>query len=206
MARRKAQENPRYYTTFQVAQLLGVSAPAVVNWTNDGLLAAHRTPGGHRRIARDDLVAFARTRGLPLPPALDDHSDGRLRVLVVDDQVDFCEMIREFLLLKGGFQVETANSGFAAGLAVARLGPDVILMDLMMPDMDGFDVLRRLRRSEETRGIPVVACTGYRDPEIERRIDAEGFDSFLEKPLRLEALVETLRDLGRPRVRLRARR
>ncbi|MBN1336302.1 MAG: response regulator [Deltaproteobacteria bacterium] len=203
MARRNSPHpGPRYLTTFQVAKLLGVSAPAVVNWVDQGLLPAHRTPGGHRRITRDDLAVFARERGLPLSSHLGVHPGvhpgGGLRVLVVDDEVDFCDMVREYLLQKGGFQVEVATSGFAAGLTVARFGPDVILMDIRMPDVDGFDVLRRLRGSAETRHIPVIACTAWHDPDTLRRIRSATFDALLQKPFRLEDLVETLLRLGRP--------
>ena len=67
MARRKSNfSGPTYYTTYQVAKHLGVSLPTVVNWVNSGLLAAHRTPGGHRRIARNDIIAFAREHNYPL--------------------------------------------------------------------------------------------------------------------------------------------
>jgi len=144
-------------------------------------------------------VAFARARHLPLPPDLTGDAGDGLRILVVDDEVDFCEMIRDYLLMRGGFVVECANSGFSAGLTVARFRPHVILMDIMMPDMDGFDVLRQLRGAEETRLIPVIACTAYRDPVIERRIQTDGFDEFLEKPLRLHDLVMVVQRLGETR-------
>ena len=197
MARRKSsQQGPRHFTTFEVAKLLGVSPPAVVNWINQGLLPAHRTPGGHRRVTGGDLAVFARSRDLPLPPEAEEEAAVGERVLVVDDETDFCEMIREYLLEKGGFQVEIATSGFAAGLVVSRFRPHVILLDLMMPGMDGFDVLHRLRGAEETRRIPVIACSAYADPAVRRRVRSEGFDAFLEKPLRLDDLRRLIVRLG----------
>ena len=146
MARKKGSyDGPVYYTTFQVAKFLGVSLPTVVNWVNSGKLDAHRTPGGHRRIARNDIIAFARNHEYPLAGELAESVTGRHKVLVVDDEEDFAEMVRDYLSLKGGFEVEVANAGFQAGLTVARFKPDAILMDIMMPDMDGFEVLRTLR-------------------------------------------------------------
>jgi excisionase family DNA binding protein len=193
MARRKKTYNgPIYYTTYQVAKYLGVSLPTVVNWVNSGLLSAHRTPGGHRRIAHNDVIAFARQNSYPIAAELRQAGGGHKRVLIVDDETDFSDMVRDYLGLKADFEVEVADSGFQAGFTVARFRPDVILMDLMMPDMDGFEVTRMLRKDADTRHIPIIACTAYRDPEVERRISAEKFDGFVEKPLKLNVLLELI--------------
>ena len=168
MSRRsKVESGPVYFTTFQVARLLGVSAPTVVNWVKNGLLVAHRTPGGHRRIARADLVRFAEQNDYPVPDApeagAEPVSAGGRRILIVDDQREFCNVVRDFLELRGDCRVEVADSGFAAGLTVARFRPEVILMDILMPDMDGFEVIRMLKADPETRDIPVIACTAVHD-------------------------------------------
>jgi excisionase family DNA binding protein len=192
MPRRKNHlDGPTYYTTYQVAKFLGVSLPTVVNWVNSGLLVAHRTPGGHRRIARNDVLTFARVNDYPLSREfLEQGAGARRKVLVVDDEADFSDMVRDYLVLKGGFEVEVAHSGFQAGYTVARFKPDIILMDILMPDMDGFEVHRRLRSDPETRHIPVIACTAYRDPTVDARIQEVKFDGFVEKPLKLDALLE----------------
>ena len=184
-------KGPVYYTTFQVAKFLGVSVPTIVNWIEAGRLDAHKTPGGHRRIAQGDLITFARAHRYPIAPEFAD-AVALNKVLVVDDEVDFAELVREYLQLKGGYTVEIASSGFDAGFAVARFQPDLILMDIMMPDMDGFQVHELLKGDPATRHIPVIACTAYRDPEIEARIRKQTFDGFLEKPLKLEQLLRTV--------------
>lgn len=195
MPRRKNKlDGPTYYTTYQVAKFLGVSLPTVVNWVNSGLLVAHRTPGGHRRIARNDLLTFARENDYPLSREFLEQSAGASRkVLVVDDEADFSDMVRDYLVLKGGFEVEVAQSGFQAGYTVARFKPDIVLMDILMPDMDGFEVHQRLRSDPETRHIPVIACTAYRDPAVDARIQEVKFDGFVEKPLKLDALLDLIR-------------
>lgn len=189
MPRKKVPyDGPIYYTTFQVAKFLGVSLPTVVNWVKSGKLRAHKTPGGHRRIGHTDILVFARTHEYPVSP---DFAAAAVtnRVLVVDDERDFAELVGEFLHLKGHFEVEVADSGFCAGFAVARFKPDLIVMDLMMPDMDGFQVHDMLRADPHTHHIPVIACTAYRDPDVQSRIEQQGFDGFLEKPLKLDALL-----------------
>ncbi len=184
-----------YYTTYQVAKFLGVSLPTVVNWVNSGLLSAHRTPGGHRRIAHNDVIAFARNNEYPVARELLEVGGGGRKVLIVDDEKDFSDMVREYLDLKGDLEVEVADSGFHAGFTVARFRPDLILMDIMMPDMDGFEVLRMLRDDADTRHIPIIACTGYRDPAVDQRIREESFDGFIEKPLKLDSLLELIRGM-----------
>ncbi|MCP4810489.1 MAG: response regulator [Proteobacteria bacterium] len=188
MARQKPN-GPTYYTTYQVSKILGVSLPTVVNWVNSNKMRAHRTPGGHRRIARNDLIGFAREFNYPLSDEFLAESTGRRRVLIVDDERDFSDMVREYLTIKGQFDVEVADSGFAAGYTVARFKPDIILMDIMMPDMDGFEVIRMLRAGRDTRHIPIVACTAYRDVEVERRVQEESFNGFIQKPLKLDELL-----------------
>lgn len=187
-----AKPKPRdFFTSRQVADLLGVSDTTVVNWIDSQRLPAGKTGGGHRRVARADLVAFARDHGYRLPrDVLVEHE--RPRVLVVDDDQDFAETVREYLS-RYDFDVAVEVSGFSAGFEVRRHKPDVILLDLMMPTMDGFEVLSKLRGDEETCHVPVIACTGYRDPAMDERIREARFDNLVEKPLRLDKLVELLR-------------
>ncbi len=182
---------PKYYTTFQAAGILGVSLATVVNWTREGLLAAHRTPGGHRRIAEADLLAFARAYNIPVPKEVSDTGAARRRVLVVDDDEDYLGTVRKILELKGGFSVEVARSGFGAGVAVERFRPDAILMDIRMPGMDGFEVTENLKNMRSGRPVPVIGCSAYADEAVRARID-QVFDRFLSKPLDYDLLLETL--------------
>jgi excisionase family DNA binding protein len=195
MARRKNQyDGPVYYTTYQVAKFLGVSLPTVVNWVKGGLLAAHRTPGGHRRIAHKDVVAFARKNDYPIARELLDRGDGRKRVLIVDDEKDFADMVGEYLCMQDDLDVEVADSGFQAGMTVARFKPDLILMDIMMPGMDGFEAHRMLQDDKDTRHIPVVAVTAYHDKAVVQRIQDEDFDGFMQKPVKLDQLLLVVRE------------
>lgn len=189
---RTSPAGPKYYTTHGVARLLGVSLPTVVNWADSGLLEVHRTPGGHRRISREALVTFSKKHEYPLPPE-EFGGSGPPRVLVVDDDTDFGQMVIDYIALKSDYEVCLADSGFAAGLAVAEFKPNLILMDLMMPGMDGFEAARALRQRKDQRQIPIIACTGHGDPAVERRIEEEGFQGWIQKPLALEDLLGTIR-------------
>lgn len=173
--------------------MFGVSLGTVANWVDSGRLPAHRTPGGHRRIGCVDLRTFADDLGHNVPVNLLPASGKPLRVLVVDDEPDFLLLVRETLASSEGIEVATANSGFLAGLEIGRLLPDLVLLDLMMPDIDGFEVFRMLKEREELQDIPVVACTAFADSNIRRRVNEAGFTGFLPKPLVFVDLENTLR-------------
>lgn len=182
----------KFFTTNNVASMFGVTPATVVNWVNKGRLRAHRTPGGHRRISGSSIVAFARSNTMKVPREA--IGDERLRVLVVDDEADFGELIQDFLVAAGGFEVTTADSGFQAGFAVASFNPHLILMDIMMPDMNGFEVHDRLKADPATSHIPIIACTAYGDPGLDAQISSHQFDGYIAKPLRLTRLLEMIRE------------
>ncbi len=206
-----------YYTSFEVARILGVTAPTVVNWANAGLLTVHRTPGNHRRIAKCDILAFARENDYPIPtdftqapapaepapsqstrsePARADPAPSRstrekAKILLVDDDPVFASQLRTVFLARG-YDVEVAGSGFAAGLTVARFQPQVIVLDILMPEMDGFQVLKILRDSPITREVPVVACTAFHDARIESRVRRDAFVAYVRKSESFDQLLRVV--------------
>lgn len=144
----------RYYTTFEAAQLLGVSLPTVVNWIKARRIKAHRTPGGHRRISREDLAAFMLRHGMPVPSELSGVAPARRKALVIADAGPGREGIARQLAAEG-YAVEQASPGFAAGAAAARYEPDVVVV--APPTADGGETLRAVRADRELASVPVVA-------------------------------------------------
>jgi excisionase family DNA binding protein len=143
-----------FYTTFQASRLLSVSLPTVVNWIKARKLRAHRTPGGHRRISREDLAAFIVRHGMPLPAELSGAVPGRRKALVIAVPGPMREgLVRQ--LVAAGYAAEQASPGFAAGAAAARFGPDVLVVQPDVPE--GGDAVRGPRSDRELAEIPVVA-------------------------------------------------
>ena len=172
------------YTTFEAARLCHVSPLSIINWVNAGRLSAFRTPGGHRRIRREDLARFMREAGLPLPDELREGS-GRRRVLIVDDERGICELLAGHLSTRPerACEVATACDGFEAGRLVATFRPDVVVLDLRMPGLDGFQVCRTIKADRETSQTLVIAMTGYHSPETEARILDCGAVRCFAKPV-----------------------
>jgi len=180
------------FTTFEAAKLCHVSPLSIINWVNAGRLPAFRTPGGHRRIRREDLARFMRENGIPLPEELRDGS-GRARVLVVDDEAGIRDVIAESLSRRATpYEVMTAADGFEAGRLVATFRPDVVLLDLRMPGLDGFQVCRTIKGDSETASTIVIAMTGYHTQETEARILECGALRCLCKPVEPSAIATVI--------------
>src|SRR5262249_32711028 len=118
------------YTTHEVSRLLQVNPRSVINWIEQNLLPSYRTPGGHRRIRHDDLLAFLRKHQIPTPASL---VAGNFNVLIVDDDKEIIDLVKAFLLRQGGYEISTASDGITALLEVGRLKPDLLVLDIMIP-------------------------------------------------------------------------
>jgi two-component system cell cycle response regulator DivK len=114
------------------------------------------------------------------------------RILVVEDNERNLKLIRDVLQF-AGYEIVEASSG-EQGVALAQdCEPDLVLMDLQLPQMDGMEALRLLRTSPRTRDVPVVAVTAFAMREDRERAFGAGFDGYLEKPISIRALPEQVR-------------
>jgi excisionase family DNA binding protein len=178
-----------YFTPNEVAQLFLVSPVTVRQWAQKGLLRAALTAGGHRRFLRQDLVSFAQARGLTL-----NWSHGKARILIVDDDPLLTAFLHEFLEGRPDIEaVEVAANGFEAGCKVHSFRPNLMLLDLMMPGIDGFTVCKELKADPSTHNIRVLAMTGYPSAENVDRILQAGAEICLEKPVDTGHLLDLLR-------------
>ncbi len=172
----------RFYTTYEAAHLLGVSLPTVVNWINARRLRAHRTPGGHRRIAREELAGFMLRHGMPLPGELIDAVQPRRKALVVAEPGPLREGCAR-QLAEAGYAVEQSSHGFAAGAAAARFQPHVVV--LQAREEDGGETLQGLRFDRELVAVPIVAIA---PAEWAARLTAAGCGAAIARPPRDGAL------------------
>lgn len=178
-----ATEQTEYLTPNEVAGLLLVSPITIRQWAQKGLLKAQTTAGGHRRFARSEVERFAREKGVELP------NQGR-RVLVVDDDRQLNNYLVALLQTSvDDVSVFSALDGFEAGRMVQEHKPEIVLLDIMMPGMDGVDVCRSIKADAATRHALVVAMTGHHTPELEHRVLDAGASVLLQKPFSRENLL-----------------
>ena len=114
------------------------------------------------------------------------------RILVVEDNELNMKLFRDVLVAKGFRALEATTGGEAVDMAVEQ-APDLVLMDIQLPDADGVDVLRRLRTDDRTAAIPVLAVTAQAMQGDRERFLAAGFDDYVSKPLHVGELIETVR-------------
>ena len=178
------------YTTFEAAKICHVTHHSIKNWIKQGLIRASRTPGGHYRILEEDLDAFREEYDM-FPR---DKGPSKRRVMIVDDDADARDLI-ESMLSGEGYELIKVSNATEVGLKAAQLTPDLILLDFLMPDINGFDVCKALRDNELTRSIPIMAVTCLsKEDDIERIFEC-GADEYLPKPFKVEELQEKVQEL-----------
>ena len=178
-----------YYTPNEVADLFMVSPITVREWAKKGLLKAELTPGGHRRFLVPEVKKFAHQRDL----TLQDRQDARRRILIVDDDPHFCRCLTEhFLYFQDSIITEMAFDGFSAGQLIPKFRPHIVLLDLMMAGIDGFEVCRKLKNDPETKYIRVIAMSGFASPENAQNVKDAGAECCLSKPIDIDELSRAL--------------
>jgi excisionase family DNA binding protein len=170
------------YTTHEVSRLLQVNPRSVINWIEQSLLPSYRTPGGHRRIRRDDLLAFLRKHQIPTPASL---VDGTFSILIVDDEDEIASMLKAYFQRQVGYEVTTVSDGISALIEVGRIKPDLLILDIMIPGVDGIEVCRRIKANSANK-TGIIAISGV--DTNESRILQAGADAFMMKPVDLEKL------------------
>jgi len=177
-------------STFAIAEMLHVDPGSVANWIDQELLKAHRTPGGHRRVATEDLVSFLREHRMPIPPEIQTIPT---RVLVVDDNPAITQLIARAIKTEHtDYEVVEAHDGFSAGNVLATLRPDVVILDLRMPGMDGYEVCRLIKSQEATKNAEVLAMTAYPSEENTQKILDVGARVCMHKPLDMDNLLKEI--------------
>ena len=183
----------RFLTTGAAAGVLQVSIPTIKRWVREGHLKAFRTAGGHFRIAEEEIERFKTKQ--QMPPTADETT----RVLVVDDDPQLRDTLMEILSLEPTYEVEVARDGYDGLIKVGTFRPHVLVLDLRMPGLDGFQVCRRVKADPVTSTTKILAITGYAEGDARARILEAGADGYLEKPLQLAVLHAEVARLAPPR-------
>src|SRR6266566_7334327 len=173
----------RYLTTGEVARRCQVSVGTVKNWIEAGKLEAFRTPGRHFRIRASELRRLEAAFGFGA------EADESPRILVVDDQQDFVDLAVDALKdIVHGVRVEGACGGYEGLLTIGSFQPHLLVLDLRMPGLDGFEVCRRVKEAPSTKATKIVAMTGFDDDQAEPLALTCGADAFVSKRAGLATL------------------
>jgi excisionase family DNA binding protein len=173
----------RFLTTGEVAQYCQVSPVTIFRWIKEGKMPAHSTAGGHYRVRATDLLAFLARHSIPVDTDLRREVANEKRILVVDDEQPIVEtVVRNLQRLGKNFRFATAFNGFDAGRELALFSPDLIVLDLMMPGVDGLEVCRQVKGELRTQHTKILVITGYSSPDQLQSARMAGADDCLAKP------------------------
>ena len=167
------------FTTGEAAVICRISQQTIIRCFDAGRLEGFRVPGSRfRRIPRQSLVKFMKDNKIPL----DAIESGKRKILIVDDDAEIVELIVDVLNRDGRFETKTASSGYEAGMATEKFRPDLILLDYMLPDVNGNIVCQAIRRNPEFENIKIIIVSGVVKQDEIAQLLKSGAEDFIRKP------------------------
>jgi len=186
------------FTTGEAADICGLSQQTIIRCFDSGQLGGFRVPGSKfRRIPREKLIQFMTEHGIPL----DALESDKIKVLIVDDDPDVVDVFVEVLGADPRFEVQTAGTGFDAGVSANKMRPDIMVLDYLLPDINGNAVCKTIRQSDDLRHMRILIISGVVKNEEVDGLLAAGADAFIRKPFNIDAVVERIMELVRGRAR-----
>ena len=177
------------FTTGEAAKICKVSQQTIIRCFDNGQLKGFRVPGSKfRRIPREALYRFMRDNGIPT----DALESGKRKVLLVDDDPEIVELLNRALDDDGRFEVKIAANGFDAGMMVKEYRPDLIVLDVMLPDINGKEVCHRVRADPNLEEVRIICISGMVEDDKIAELKLAGADDFVHKPFDVDMLIERM--------------
>lgn len=188
----KDYSDKQVFTTGEVAEVCKVSQQTIIRCFDSGKLQGFRVPGSKfRRIPRDTLIQFMKENDIPIT-LLD---AGKKRILIVDDDLAIIEILQDVLTRDGRFEVKATTTGYEAGILTQSFNPDLILLDYLLPDINGNVVCRTIRENLSFADIRIIFVSGVVNPDEVEQLMKAGADDFIQKPFNVEKLIERIGEL-----------
>ena len=177
------------YTTGEAADICSVSQQTIIRCFDSGRLQGFKIPGSKfRRIPRESLIKFMKDNEIPL----NNLDSGKKKILIVDDDPEILELMVDVLSRDGRFELRTASSGYDAGVLTHKFAPDLIILDYMLPDVNGNVVCKTIKSNPDFVNTRIIIVSGVvnRD-EIEDLLEA-GAEDFVQKPFNIAELTQKI--------------
>ena len=182
----------KVYSTGEAAAICKVSQQTIIRCFDSGRLDGFRVPGSRfRRIPRESLIRFMKDNDIPL----DLLDSGKRKVLVVDDDPEIVELMVDVLERDGRFEVRTAGSGYDAGVITQEYQPDLVILDYMLPDVNGNVVCKTIRENPAFEHIRIIIVSGVVNQDEIDQLLKIGADTFLQKPFSIDDLIGKMSEL-----------
>jgi excisionase family DNA binding protein len=189
-------EGKKVFTTGEAAEICKVSQQTIIRCFDAGRLQGFRVPGSRfRRIPRDELLRFMQTNDIPLEPLQGSSNPDTFRILVVEDDQSILDVFEDTIGRDDRFEMRTAANGYDAGMLTESFRPHLIVLDYMLPDINGNVVCQRLRAKPELADTRVIFVSGVVEQDEVDRLIRSGADDFLKKPFSVSQLLERIEKL-----------
>jgi len=175
------------FTTGEAAKICKVRQQTIIRCFDSGQLKGFRVPGSRfRRIPREHLYAFMKDNGIPT----DALESGKRKALIVDDDEDLVQLLVDVFERDGRFDLKTANNGFDAGMLVREFRPDVVVLDVMLPDINGREVCVKIRSDPKLQDVKIICISGMVEQDKVADLMASGANDFMQKPFEVDQLLD----------------
>ena len=180
------------FTTGEAAKICKVSQQTIIRCFDNGTLKGFRVPGSRfRRIPREHLFSFMKDNGIPT----DALENGKRKVLIVDDDQGLVDLLVDVFDKDGRFDIKTANNGFDAGMLVKEFRPDVVVLDVMLPDINGKEVCQRVRSDPTLESVKIICISGMVERNKIQELRDAGADDFMQKPFTVDRVLDRAHEL-----------
>jgi two-component system, OmpR family, response regulator RpaA len=177
------------FTTGEAAKICKVSQQTIIRCFDSGQLRGFRVPGSRfRRIPREALFRFMKENSIPT----DALESGKRRILIVDDDQAVVDLIADVLANDSRFESKIVNNGFGAGMLAKEYHPDLIILDVMLPDINGQAVCELIRNDPTMSDIKIICISGLVEEDKIAELKKAGADDFLHKPLDIDELMRRI--------------
>lgn len=188
----RAMHDKQIFTTGEAAEICKVSQQTIIRCFDAGRLKGFRVPGSRfRRIPREELIRFMKSNEIPT----DDFAYGKTKVLVVDDDPQIVELMKDVLGTDERFEVRTATTGYDAGLVTTEFKPDLMILDYMLPDVNGNVVCKTVRENDKLANMKILIVSGVVNREEIDDLLSSGADDFIKKPFDIDELMARISTL-----------
>ena len=197
----KDEKRAVLYSALEVSKICGVVNQTAINWIRGNALKAFKTPGGQFRVYPDDLAEFMLSRNLRVPEEVVANCKNKDRlysqsVLIVDDDEGLNAVIAKYLEKRfSAMQIYQSYDGFDAGVQLSEKHPKSVILDLDLPEVNGFDLCRRIKEGENFGKPEIIVVTALDDNTIEAKMSELGIKHFFRKPLMLPTLADVLHEI-----------
>lgn len=180
------------FTTGEAAEICNVSQQTIIRCFDSGRLQGFRVPGSRfRRIPKAELLRFMKANDIPT----EGLESGRKRILVVDDDNQIVDLFLDVLSRDDRFEVKAAKTGYDAGMLTEQFRPHLVLLDYMLPDINGNLVCQRIKTNPETKETKIIIVSGVVSQEEIDSLGKAGADDFVKKPFNIERLIDRIAEL-----------